>query len=41
VTQEWHFINPEFTLAKLCIELMISQSLKYDSQMLFMFFRTL
>jgi hypothetical protein len=41
VTQEWHFNNLEFTLAKLCIELMIPQPLKHDSQMLFMFYRTL
>jgi hypothetical protein len=41
MTQEWHFINPELTLTKLCIELMVSQSLKHDSQMLFMIFRTL
>jgi hypothetical protein len=40
VTQEWHFINPEFTLTKLRIELMIPQSLKHSSQMLFMFYRT-
>jgi hypothetical protein len=38
MTKEWHFIIPEFTLAKLCVELMTSQPLKYDSQMLFMLF---
>jgi hypothetical protein len=41
MTQEWHFIYPELTLAKLCIELMISQLLKHDSKMLFMFIHTL
>jgi hypothetical protein len=41
VTQEWHFIDPELTLAELRIKLVVSQSLKHDSQMLFMFFHTL
>jgi hypothetical protein len=41
VTQEWHFIDPELTLAKLRVKLVISQSLKHDSEMLFMFFHTL
>jgi hypothetical protein len=31
------FINPEFTLAKLSIKLMVSQSLKHDSEMLYMY----
>jgi hypothetical protein len=41
MAQELHFINPEFTLAKLHVKLMVSQLLKHDSKMLFMFFRTL
>jgi hypothetical protein len=41
MAQEWHFLNPELTLAKLSAQLVVSQLLKHDSKMLFMFFRTL
>jgi hypothetical protein len=41
VAQEWHFIDLELTLAKLHVKLVVSQSLKHDLMMLFMFFRTL
>jgi hypothetical protein len=38
VTQEQDFINPEFTLAQLCIQLVLSQSLQYHPQMICMLF---
>jgi hypothetical protein len=41
VTQEWYFIDPELILAKLCVKLVVSQSLKHDLKMLFVFFHTL
>jgi hypothetical protein len=41
VTQELNFAQPELALAELCIELMITQSLKHNAEMLFMFFLTL
>jgi hypothetical protein len=36
VTQEQDFINPELTLAQLCIQLVLSQSLQYHPQMICM-----
>jgi hypothetical protein len=41
VKQELNFAPPELTLAKLRIELMITQSLKHIVEMLFMLFLTL
>jgi hypothetical protein len=41
VTQEWNFAQPGLTLAKLHIELMITQSLKNNAEMLFMLFLAL
>jgi hypothetical protein len=41
VAQEWHYIDPEFTHSKLVVKLVLSQSLKHDSKVLFMFFHTL
>jgi hypothetical protein len=41
VAQEWHFIDLELTLAKLQVNLVVSQSLKHDSKMPFMFLCTL
>jgi hypothetical protein len=41
VTQELDFGQPELTLAKLCIQLMIMQSLKHNAEMLFVLFLTL
>jgi hypothetical protein len=40
VTQELNFAQPELALAELCIKLMITQSLKHNVKMLFMFFLT-
>jgi hypothetical protein len=40
VTQQLNFAQPELALAELCIELMITQSLKHNAKMLFMFFLT-
>jgi hypothetical protein len=41
VTQEWNFAQLGLTLAKLRIELMITQSLKNNAEMLFMLFLAL
>jgi hypothetical protein len=41
VTQELDFGQPELTLAKLCIQLMMMQSLKHNAEMLFVLFLTL
>jgi hypothetical protein len=41
MTQEWNFAQPELTLAILHIELMITQSLKHNVKMPFMFFLAL
>jgi hypothetical protein len=41
MTQEWYFLDPELALAKLGIQLMLSQALKYNSDVIFMFFHTL
>jgi hypothetical protein len=41
MTQEWYFLDPELTLAELGVQLMISQMLKYNSEVIFMFFHTL
>jgi hypothetical protein len=38
VTQEWYFLDPELALAKLSVKLVLSQSLKYSSEVFFMFF---
>jgi hypothetical protein len=40
VTQELNFAQPELALAELRIELMITQSLKHNAEMLFMLFLT-
>jgi hypothetical protein len=40
VTQELNFAQSELALAKLCIKLMIMQSLKHNAEMLFIFFLT-
>jgi hypothetical protein len=40
VTQELNLVQLELALAKLRIELMITQSLKHNAEMLFMFFLT-
>jgi hypothetical protein len=40
VTQEWYFLDPELTLAKLGVQLVLSWLLKYNSEMFFMFFHT-
>jgi hypothetical protein len=41
MTQELNFTQPELTLAELRIKLMITQSLKHNTEMLFMLFLTL
>jgi hypothetical protein len=41
VAQEGYFIDPELTLGKLGIKLVVSQSLKCDSKRLFIFLHTL
>jgi hypothetical protein len=41
VTQEWDLLDPELTFAELGIQLMLSQSLEYNSEVIFMFFHTL
>jgi hypothetical protein len=40
VTQEWYFLDPELTLAELGVQLMLSQTLKYNSEVIFMIFHT-
>jgi hypothetical protein len=41
VTQEWYFLDLELALDELAIQLMLSQTLKYNSEAIFMFFHTL
>jgi hypothetical protein len=41
VTQELNFSQLELALAELRIQLMVTQSLKYNAEMLFMLFLTL
>jgi hypothetical protein len=41
MAQKWHFIDPELSLAKLRVKLVVSESLQHGSKMLFMFFRNL
>jgi hypothetical protein len=41
VTQEWYFLDLELALDELAIQLMLSQTLKYNSEVIFMFFHTL
>jgi hypothetical protein len=41
MTQEWYFLGPELTLAELGVQLMLSQTLKYNSEVIFMIFHTL
>jgi hypothetical protein len=38
MTQEWYFLDPELALAKLGIQLVLSQSLKYNSEVIFILF---
>jgi hypothetical protein len=41
VAQECHFLDPELALAKHGVQLVLSQLLKYNSEVIFMFFHTL
>jgi hypothetical protein len=41
MTQEWYFFGPELALAELGVQLMLSQTLKYNSEVIFMIFHTL
>ena len=38
MTEEWNLVNPELALAELSVQLMLSQSLQHEPQMLFMLF---
>jgi hypothetical protein len=38
VTQEWNFTQQELTLVVLCIELMVTKSLKHNAKMPFVLF---
>jgi hypothetical protein len=41
VTQEWYFLDSKLALAKLGINLLLSQPLKYNSEVFFMFIHSL
>jgi hypothetical protein len=41
MTQEWFFLDLELTLAKLGVKLVLSQLLKYNSDLFFVFFHNL
>jgi hypothetical protein len=41
VTQEWYFLDLKLALAELGVQLMLSQMLKYNLEVIFMFFHTL
>jgi hypothetical protein len=41
VTREWYLLDLELTLAELGVQLMLSQTLTYNSEVTFMFFHTL
>jgi hypothetical protein len=41
MTQEWHFTQPELTLAEFGIQLVFSQSLEYNSKMFLVLFHIL
>jgi hypothetical protein len=41
VTQEWYFLDPKLAFAKLGVKLVLSQLLKYNSEVFFMFFHSL
>jgi hypothetical protein len=41
VTQEWYFLDPKLALAELSIQLVLSEPLKYNLEVFFMFFHTL
>jgi hypothetical protein len=41
VTQEWDFHDSELTFAELEVQLMLSQTVKYISEVIFMVFHTL
>jgi hypothetical protein len=41
VTQEWDFHDPELAFAEIGIQLMLSQSLKQNSEVIFMLFHAL
>ena len=38
MTEEWNLVNLELAFAELSIQLMLSQSLQHEPQMLFMLF---
>jgi hypothetical protein len=40
MTQEWYFLDPELALAKLGIKLVLSQPLKYNLEVFFVFFHS-
>jgi hypothetical protein len=41
MTQEWYFLVLELTVAELGLQLMLLQMLKYNSEVIFLFFYTL
>jgi hypothetical protein len=41
VTQEWYLLDPKLAFAKLGVQLMLSQMLKYNSEVIFIFFHTI
>jgi hypothetical protein len=41
MTHELDFLDPELAFAELGIQLMLSQTLKYNSEVIFMLFHTL
>jgi accessory colonization factor AcfC len=41
MTQEWDFLDPELALPELGVQLMLSQMMKYNSEVIFMLFHTL
>jgi hypothetical protein len=41
MTQEWYFLDPELIVAKLGVKLVLSQPLKYNSKVFFMFLYSL
>jgi hypothetical protein len=41
MTQEWYLLDPKLAFAELGVQLMLSQMLKYNAEVIFMFFHTL
>jgi hypothetical protein len=41
ITQEWYLLDPELAFVELDVQLMLSQLLKYNKEVIFMFLHTL